>query len=326
MQQESRRKHENETFKGDSPGPRTWIWAVDPMDSEQTAVQSMAQLIRSLAGGIAVRVVPVAVASPDYLNWPREFSGLWTEAFVETIKKAVNRTLESVSLVGLEAPEVIAAPAHSRKEAALALLNFAEGCKADYIFMSTHSRKGLERFWLGSFTETVIALSKTTVVTRNPKLTQSEQVRRILFPTTLTEDSYEAFSRAVQLAKKLEASLTLYHRFSPPIEPIRDAGIVLSGGAWISVDQFLIDDEKLRRAQSEEWQREARSQGVKCEVQFSTGGFNLAEGIVRAAEELEADMICVESRSGPGLVGFFSSIPREIVRDATRPVMVFRGP
>lgn len=304
---------------------KTWIWAVDPVDSDPSAIESMTKLIRSLAGGVAVRIVPVAVASPDYLNWPREFSGLWTEAFVETVKKSMARVLSGVSLVGLEAPEVIAAPAHSRKEAALALINFAYGCDAQMIFMSTHSRKGLERFWLGSFTESVIALTKTTVVTRNPKLSQSEQVRRILFPTSLADASFGSFESALQLAKNMEASLVLYHRFSPPVEPIRDAGIALSGGAWISVDQFLIEDEKLRRAQGDKWLQMARAQGVKGELQFTSGTSPLPDAIIKAAEDLGADMICIESRSGPGLTGFFSSIPRHVVRDATRPVMVLRN-
>jgi len=274
----------------------------------------------------SLTIHPVTVASPHYLNWPQEFSGLWEKAFLQTVDAAVEKTLASVRQhfadLPIAAPRVLSAPAHSLKQSAAVLSTFADQQKADLVFLSTHSRRGLEKFFIGSFTETFMQLTRRDLLTVNPQVQSRERLDRVLFPTDLTQDSHDFYLRAVELTRAHSAELILFHRLSPPLEPVREAGIVLTGGGWLSAEQFLVDDERQRRKTAESWLAQAHQLGAKAKVCFSTDARGLSESILAQAEKDDVDLICLDAHAPTPLQAFLGSTTRDIVREATRPVLI----
>ncbi len=141
------------------------------------------------------------------------------------------------------------------------------------------------------------------------------EIRHILATTDLSENSVSAFEAALTLAEERGAGLTLLH-------------LVHRWGQ-------KLDAETLRRLHAEakkalqEWRRSrphlvSRRVPVEEEVLHAV---NPAEGILKRARELPADLIVIASHGWTGVAGvFFGSTARRVVRGAEVPVLVTRSP
>ncbi len=93
----------------------------------------------------------------------------------------------------------------------------AKKMQADLITIGSHGRTGLASMLIGSEAERVVRTAHCPVMTIKPhtwKTSASKAVlniRRILFPTDFSENSYAALDYALFLAKKYQAKIYLLH-------------------------------------------------------------------------------------------------------------------
>ncbi len=140
-------------------------------------------------------------------------------------------------------------------------------------------------------------------------------LRRILVPTDFSENSVSAFEMAVTLAEEQGAALTLLHllhgwgqKLEPDTVRRLHATAKKALKAWRASRAHLVS----RRVPIEE------------EILHAVSP---AEGILRRARELPADLIVVASHGWTGLSGvFFGSTARRVVRGSDVPVLVTRTP
>src|SRR5262249_39669163 len=152
------------------------LWAIDPF-SDKTQQLRTAGFLKALTKGQDITIEPVTVLSPDQLKVSSE---LELEA-VQTLKK----WLKPVKVNGLTEPTVLISDSLSRRAAVEKLLEYAEKSQASLIAVGTHARKGVMRFLLGSFAETLILHSKTPLLIVNPKCKPMPAIKEILFATDI---------------------------------------------------------------------------------------------------------------------------------------------
>lgn len=78
----------------------------------------------------------------------------------------------------------------------------------DMIVMTTHGRTGFSRFFLGSVSEKVLRMSHVPVLIVNEER-ELTNLERIMVTTDFSDHSKEAFSVAMEIAKKANAKLEL---------------------------------------------------------------------------------------------------------------------
>jgi nucleotide-binding universal stress UspA family protein len=82
---------------------------------------------------------------------------------------------------------------------------------ADLVVVGTHGSSGVTKLVSGSVAEEVFRKSPCPVLTVGPNTERKQELRRILYPTDLLSESYDALSYAVGLAESRSAHLTLLH-------------------------------------------------------------------------------------------------------------------
>ncbi len=135
---------------------------------------------------------------------------------------------------------------------------------------------------------------------------------KILCPVDFDSNSLAALEEAVQLSRQLDATLFLLH-----VAPI----VIKSGRAFYAdVNQAQKD---YARQKLDELARKQLA-GLKYELMIPTG--EPADGILKAAEEIKADLIVMATHGRRGLAHFFmGSIVESVLRRAACPVLTVRG-
>jgi nucleotide-binding universal stress UspA family protein len=177
-----------------------------------------------------------------------------------------------------------------------AMQEAVEEHEVDLLVVGTRGRTGLGKAVLGSQAEKILRTAKCPVLTVGPR-TDAEngtrgKVASILFATDFGLASRAAAPIAVSLAEEFQAKLTLLH-----VEGEREAG--KAGAAF----EFGDDSEKQLRAFVPE---EAK---LWCEPRFVVEKGQTAEGILKEAQKVNADLIVLGVHRPEGLPGAATRLP-----------------
>jgi nucleotide-binding universal stress UspA family protein len=141
-------------------------------------------------------------------------------------------------------------------------------------------------------------------------------VRRILVPTDFSEPAGEALEVAIAFARKFGARLTLMNAQELPTYAFPDAIMPVT-------PEIIGELERTARAELERLAEHARSSGVHADVRAVVGPHD--GEILRAAEELEADLVIMGTHGRTGLRHvILGSVAERVVRRAPCPVLTVR--
>jgi universal stress protein A len=139
-------------------------------------------------------------------------------------------------------------------------------------------------------------------------------LNRILVPTDFSDCSRKALQYALSFAKAFDATLTLLHVVEPFVPVPEMTGI----------DVTLID-RQLREGGERQLSKLRQEMGASVAVETVLRIGRAETEILRAAQELESDLILLSTHGRTGLAHvFLGSTAENIVRRATCPVLVVR--
>ena len=124
--------------------------------------------------------------------------------------QVLDQIRETVNAAGV-APDKAELAAEAGEPAAVIVDQSLER-KSDLLVMATHGRRGFNRLLLGSITEKVLHTAPCPVLTVPPHAPESPArvaVRSILCPIDLSPASLQALGFAVDIARRVDASLTV---------------------------------------------------------------------------------------------------------------------
>ena len=162
--------------------------------------------------------------------------------------------------------------------------------KADLVVLSTHGRKGMAKFLLGSVAEDILRRAICPVLCLGPLAQPWEEVplagSEMVFATDFSPESYHAAPQAFAWAAEWNARLRLLHvleddarlNFARPLEP--------ADAARRSLERMLPDGSDSAHF---------------CQLQVSRG--EPAEKIVETAESLRAPLVILGVRQPEGFPG-----------------------
>lgn len=205
---------------------------------------------------------------------------------------------------------------------AQAILNCAADKDVDLIAMSTHGRSGITRWVLGSVADKVLhSTHRPLLLVRAKEAAQQEgqaiAINKILVPLDGSELSLAVLPFVEDLAKALGSSLALFHAVAPvgiytgvEMAPTR-AGDLLNQFVAQAHD-FLTQVAK-----------EIEQRGLQTDRSVSIGF--AADEIVRAAADVQADLIALSTHGRSGLGRWvMGSVADAVVRRTTLPCLVVR--
>jgi nucleotide-binding universal stress UspA family protein len=193
----------------------------------------------------------------------------------------------------------------------------AEAWGADYIVLGTHGRTGLARAVLGSVAERVVRHAHCSVLVARP-------VRKpgiVLAATDLSDASLPAVAEGAAAAKRLGAKLVVVSavEWADPIS--------ISAGSLIGVASpapTLELKREVAAALESTLQQALARLGVQGEVRALEG--SAPTEIVRAAEELDAELVVVGTHGRTGLVRLaLGSVAERVIRSVHASVLAVRA-
>ena len=182
------------------------LYATDFSEASLAALPLVSTIARRY--GARVFVTNVWTPVPYTMVSPEAAGALQNKDERETRFK-VRQLLNTKELAGLSATAIVKAGTPSQE-----LGRLVREKNIDLAILGTHGRTGLKHLLMGSVAEELFRNLPCPVLTVGPnvpKRSLETQLKHILFPTDLSDESRSVFPYLVSLASEYEASLTLLH-------------------------------------------------------------------------------------------------------------------
>ncbi|HSY21963.1 MAG TPA: universal stress protein [Polyangiaceae bacterium] len=142
-------------------------------------------------------------------------------------------------------------------------------------------------------------------------------LKRILVPTDFTETSDHALSWAIDLAKRLGASITVMHAYEIPIVSFPDGALLATpeiAGRLADASRTALDAAVRKHADA----------GVALDSVLREGA--AWEEINAVADLIDADMVVIGTHGRRGFSrALLGSVAENVVRTGHRPIVTIRG-
>lgn len=216
-----------------------------------------------------------------------------------------------------EAHGVETVTAVERGAPARTIVDYAAANGVDLVVMPTHGRTGLDRLLLGSTTASVLTHAEPPVLTVRPsEETRAEfPYRSVLVATDGSEPATHALDQGVTLAAETGAALHLLSVVETGAPGgLGSADVAL--GALETAAERVLGDAVARAAAA----------GVDPVDSTVVSGLSVAEAIEAYAGTEDVSLVVVGTHGRTGLGRVLGSVADRLVRAATVPVLVVRGP
>ncbi|MCB0363126.1 MAG: universal stress protein [Bdellovibrionales bacterium] len=308
--------------KGSPKDTNLIIWALDPFSAEGPVWDKLVETVTTLSLQGSLPIQPVYVLSPSNFNFTGDFSGAWVEKFEPKVRAAFAGVLEKLKMKSLQAPEILINKKPSLDLNVRKLLAYSEKRRAEVVVMNSHARRGLSRFFVGSFAETALMMTKTPLLLVNPDSHAISAFKKVLFPTDFTVASRRVFKTAINFCKKHGSQLIIYHKLPDPIEPMIQTGVYMAGGGWVSIQNYKEKESEAREMESRAWVEQAAKEGVEAKFYIEEKSGFITDSINQYISQHGVDMVAVGSKSGPLSSVLIGSVARQMVRESSCPVWV----
>jgi nucleotide-binding universal stress UspA family protein len=272
-----------------------------PTDFSESATDAFTESVR-LARWFGAKITAVHVLPPAMPIAP---DATYIPIPVEVIEKARDRALEQLRqfvavarLGGVPVDVVVREGSVCDQIRAL-----AQDTGAQLVVMGTHGRSGFKRLALGSATEAVLDHPPAPVLTVNRHRSRPEgPFHTVLCAADLSQSSNGTIASALAIAgegaKRLVVLNVIEHGMETPDGALERAALA-------AVHELVDKDAR---------------KSFRIRERVTTGA--PGREILRVAEEEGADLIVLGSHGGGLLAQLFGSTARDVVRDASCPVIV----
>lgn len=283
--------------------------------------ENVLSLIKSLGHQENIRVTPVYFLDDEYIKDHGHIIPQQMDAIKEVIQKVMKSHINELSTLGEEVtePEVVYSPTQTKRALADFAVKYFQENRADMVVLSTHAREGVERAFIGSFTESLLWLSPVPLLVIPPKIKDVPCMENVLYPTDASEKGFLMFRKIIEGPLIKKAKITLYHQVEFLRSSFMSALKEVVGG-----QSFLSKEEKGEslKTQLGEWFSLARKEGSDVEIIIDHSEERVAEGIIKKSESTSADLIIMPNFISEKKSFFVGSRTLEVIRNSKIPVLI----
>jgi nucleotide-binding universal stress UspA family protein len=210
-------------------------------------------------------------------------------------------------------------------EPAAAILDYIKQKGIDLVALTTFGSSGIRGWAMGSVADKIVRgveiPSLLVRVKKQPEMVQRRGlIQKILVPLDSSDSSKTSIPYAVQLAKKLQASITL---FSMSLTAYAQSlgGV---GGIGVNLDKVDAATESYTEDFLLEIEKYIREAGVDVN-HTSYLGMDAAFEILEMEKKIQADLVVMASRGRSPIARWaFGSVAEKVLQGGDRPILVVR--
>lgn len=284
------------------------MWLYDIFNEDDSAPARMITAIKSLG------FTSKDIVQATYVAHPGESQLAHVDKEIPFSKKLLLKKISEFNTKDLTLkPFVLFEDSSSFRKIIDRVLSVAKKNNISTIALQTHGKKGFKDFVLGSFAETFVHRSQTSMLILSPVCKPAKKLKKIIFATDLDTGALEAVIQAATIAARADAELCLFH-IPQPIYNSQSEDMEIESAKYKKsvhrkLDMLVTASEKL---------------GVKTEFLLDPSWDSAANLILKAAKTAEADLIITNVKRGPVGNLFLGSTTSRLIRTAHTPVYVLR--
>jgi len=301
---------------------RKITWSLDPFEENQEFQKNLYQTLVAWVGSRSFEVVPVHVLSVGDSEVAAEMNEEDCGKWREVSSKAISSVLQGLDGCVLQEPRTLLQASFSCRDSVAGLLDEAHAMGSELIAVGTHGRKGLNRFLLGSFAETLLLESDLPLLVVNPECEPVEKLVHMVYPTDLSEGSLKVLYELLPEIRERDLKVTLYHKLPRTVEAAVSAGAQVFGASYLPLDRFYKKQKEMAEAQLEQVQSSMESKGVSCLTFLDMEPTPAVDGIAALTDSIEGSFVGIVAQSGPFSSALLGSLVRQVVRTSRVPVWV----
>lgn len=302
---------------------RTIIWALDPFHGRKQNHAKSAFYVENLGRILRAKVEPVFILSPNIFYFPMDYIVPPEKSeFIVIAQRELDILLKNFTSKIFLPGRVLYDDAFTLRGTIQTFIAYAQDRKALLIFSPTHARKGFPRFWLGSFTETLLMNSPIPVITVNPKTKAGLRFQNVIYPTDLSKLSQKSLNAFLPVARLMNAKVHLLHGLQGDMPTAALASEGLSDVAYNFYSQEMKRIKKVREKKIHSWVKFCKKHGVETTAEIAENQTQILETVLKSAKEKKANLIAMATTSGPVENLMTGGITRQVVRYADVPVWV----
>lgn len=287
---------------------KKFVWALDHYSGDSKTNKAVAQFLKIFAKTPGVKIIPVSIVNLSELGMLDVLTKKDIEKYTRDAKKDSQAILDKLGLTNLKA-EVKTCKGRSRSDSIKALMAFRKEKKADVIVVGSRNKKGLSRFFMGSFAETLIFTAKCPTLIINPDMKPVKSIDRILFCSQL-RDKYKAdFNRILKFANKHKTHITLFNYFG-------------LGSGSKDQPQFIKDRLADREKNTNALIKAGEKAGIKVDSYIEKKEMDIDKAVLSTAKKDKCQLIALKGKSDALHAFLVGSTTRSIVRHAEVPVLI----
>ena len=297
------------------------IWSIDPFSTPPELKRGYHELLERLTRSGLKSIDPITISREG--DWGLSPSSSTLNLAKKTLEKICAQWLKEFDRFHPGKCKIVLETSGSTTRAVKEVIAHAASRSADAILVGTNARKGIARALLGSFTESLVVLSKIPVLVLNPESRLNPKAP-VVFCTDCGP-SPRTLEHAIATTKRIGTRLI----FISVADESRRIAEFASQLAVIGAPMAVVapPDQDLEHAVR--WREHALRACEKAGVEAEWVKIPSTRGVVSHIQEYvdhhPPACIVVSARSGRLASALLGSVTRQIIRTAPCPVWVVKG-
>ncbi|MCB0356334.1 MAG: universal stress protein [Bdellovibrionales bacterium] len=300
----------------------TIVWAFDPYTDLNDTWQATLGVIDSLDGNKEIKIHPYYVLGQEMVHWVANITPPKLELIQPKVQDFMAKKVANFKRKDIQEPKVIISNGFSTRDDIETFNNELQKLQPQLVVLNTHQRKGLSRFFMGSFTENFLLKCKFPTLVIPPSYKFSHKIAKTLIPTSFNDNEKPFFKDFIAGKNCFKSHLLLYSKVFHPIDAFATSAATALGGAWVSLESFSQEVVVDRMKKGDLWCGEAKEQGLKCEVKVDDNPKDFIESLLEIIKQESIDLIALPSFTGKTEAILLGSNAREIIRSSEVPVLL----
>jgi nucleotide-binding universal stress UspA family protein len=289
-----------------------------PLDGSELA-ETAIPYVRDLAVQLKAEVSLIHVCPPEHATL-MHMHKIYLDHMADSLREEI-RDLWGTSQNPVLKYEVITG------EPAKTILEYVQRNSISLVAVTTAGASGIRAWAMGSVADKVVRGADIPTLLIRVKAgkmpRQKGLIKRILLPIDPSEASKIAVPYAADLAKKLEASITLFSMAQTIYSKNMDSMGVGVGVNWDAVDKAT---EKYTNDYLQGIENELKAGGIDVN-HVAVLGIDAANEILELEKKIPADLVVMATRGrSPVARWAFGSVAEKILREGENPLLVIRQP
>jgi nucleotide-binding universal stress UspA family protein len=305
----------------DGRGLKTVVWAVDLLANERDLQISAGRAIEQITVGTNAVVQPVYLFKIPYLNHERQGAARILEETQKLADEGFREVVSGLDISNVSSPEVLKEPFLPIRHGADLFLKYARSRRADLIVVNRALKRRFGMCLMGGFAEALALSSEIPVLSINPTYFDTNVFKKILFATDFSDESKEAYSVVIALARSMKSEVILFHKAAIQVSPRLEPFMRMQTGFEKMLKREVEEsDEKAKK-----WIDEAKQENVPATFVLDVQSDRTPAEAILARAGQDPCLIALVGQSGPIYNFLLGSTTRAVLKSCDTPVLILHS-